>query len=76
MTPELWRCVGPFADAAAIDDLRRVVETGSDVELKAAGLALAASDNHRARDLLETMPEIERDGAEGRLTWDSPAAEL
>lgn len=76
ITPELWRCVGPFADDAAVDDLRRVVETGSDVDSKAAGLALAATDNGAARDLLETMPEIAREVAEGRLTWDSLAAEF
>ena len=76
ITPELWRCVGPFADDAVIDDLRRVVDTGSDVDSKAAGLALAATDNGAARDLLETMPEIAREVAEGRLTWDSLAAEF
>ena len=66
----------PFADAAAIDDLERVAETGSAPERKAAGLALAASSDRRADDVLRAMPTIERDVAEGRLTWESLAGEI
>jgi hypothetical protein len=70
ITPELWRCVGPYASGAALDDLRRVVETGTEVERKAAGLALSASDDPAAQQLLASMPEIATDIVGGRLTWD------
>ena len=42
VSPELWRCVGPHADGAALADLERVLETGSGRERQAAALALRA----------------------------------
>ena len=41
VSPELWRCVGPFADDDAVADLQRVIETGNDEERAAAEAALA-----------------------------------
>jgi hypothetical protein len=42
VSPELWRCVGPFADGPAREDLARVLRTGTDAERAAAGAALDA----------------------------------
>ena len=42
VSPELWRCVGPYADAEALGDLQRVLASGSATERSAAALALAA----------------------------------
>lgn len=50
--PELWRCVGPFADERALAALERVLVGGSDRERHAATLALAACRNPRAMPLL------------------------
>ena len=44
VSPELWRCVGPWADAAARDDLGRVARDGDEAERAAACAALAAAD--------------------------------
>ncbi len=44
VSPELWRCVGPWADVAARDDLRRVGRDGNPAERAAAHAALAAVD--------------------------------
>ncbi len=44
VSPELWRCVGPWADAAARDDLERVLRDGDPAERAAAHAALAAAD--------------------------------
>ena len=41
VSPELWRCVGPHADAEALADLQRVLATGGAIERQAAALALA-----------------------------------
>lgn len=41
VSPELWRCVGPWADAAARKDLAHVLRTGTDAEQEAARSALA-----------------------------------
>lgn len=38
---ELWRCVGPHADAAGVVAMQRVLDTGSEVEQLAIALALA-----------------------------------
>ncbi|MEM8882853.1 MAG: EboA domain-containing protein [Planctomycetota bacterium] len=42
VSPELWRCVGPCADDAAIADLERVIATGTPEEKEAAERALAS----------------------------------
>jgi hypothetical protein len=51
---ELWRCVGPFAEGPAIDDLSRVLKSDSMEEQRAAAAALAASRDPRAKQLLAT----------------------
>jgi hypothetical protein len=43
VSPELWRCVGPFADGAAREDLARVLRTGDEAERAAARAALDAA---------------------------------
>jgi hypothetical protein len=43
VSPELWRCVGPWADAAARDDLTRVLHHGDAAEREAAAAALDAA---------------------------------
>ena len=43
VSPELWRCVGPWADDAARTDLARVLRTGTAAERQAARAALHAA---------------------------------
>lgn len=70
VSPELWRCVGPFAgDDAALADLERALG-GEPAESRAVALALAASPSPKARALLERHPEAAEIAA-GRLTWDT-----
>ena len=54
VSPELWRCVGPFASDSLLDDLARVLATGTPPERAAAVLALQSATDPRARELLET----------------------
>ena len=49
---EIWRCVGPFAEGAALDDLARVLASSEAPERRAAALALAACPHPRAAQLL------------------------
>lgn len=70
VSPEIWRCIGPFAtEDTVLSDLQRTLN-GTRVESRAAALALSASPSAKARRLLETRPEA---GAisSGRLTWDT-----
>lgn len=69
VTPELWRCVGRHADAAALGDLERVLESGEELERRAAALALSDSADPAATAILERTPELTAEIAGGRLIW-------
>jgi hypothetical protein len=69
VSPELWRCVGPHADDAALEDLARVLETGSGEERKAAALALTSCPRPEAKALLARYPELEGSIARGEIRW-------
>ena len=66
---EIWRCVGPFAHGAALEDLERAISSGAPAQRQAAALALAASPDPGAADLLNRNPALSADIASGRLTW-------
>ncbi len=74
VAPELWRCVGPHADDAAINDLTRVLKTGGKPERNAAALALHAAPGAAARRLLESDPALAASAKSGKLTWANLAA--
>ncbi len=69
VSPELWRCVGPHADEAALADLARVLESGSGEERKAAALALSACPRPEARALLARFPELLGPVERGEIRW-------
>ncbi len=73
VTPELWRCLGPFAEGRLLDDLETVARDGSAEEVRAAALALSASPDPRAKEVLETIPEAAEQARSGALTWDTLA---
>lgn len=54
VSPELWRCVGPFADEAGVAALEHVLATGSEIEQQAAALALEACRLEQAQKLKRT----------------------
>jgi len=53
VSPELWRCIGPFASGPLLDDLGRVLDTGKAPERAAAVLALRSSPDPEASRLLD-----------------------
>lgn len=69
VSPELWRCVGPHADDAALADLARVLESGGGEERRAAALALWNCPRPEARALLARYPELEGPIARGEIRW-------
>jgi hypothetical protein len=70
VSPELWRCVGPFADEEHyFEDLLKVFGSPVAVQRRAAALALAECPAPDALVALETAPELWRDIRSGRLTW-------
>ena len=66
---EVWRCVGPFAEGRAVDDLARVLGSDEQVERRAAALALASSPDRKAAQLLRELPALAADIQGHRLTW-------
>jgi hypothetical protein len=71
ISPELWRCVGPYAQGARLDDLRRLLERGNAGERAAAVLALAESPDPAAHSLREREPELVAAARSGRLAWNN-----
>lgn len=56
VSPELWRCVGPYATGPVLDDFRRLLGQGNDAERRAAVAALAESQDPEAARLLAVAP--------------------
>lgn len=69
VSPELWRPVGQFVDAAIIADLERAIANPSD--RAAAALACAQSSLPQAQALLKRYPDLEAAIQAGTLTWES-----
>jgi hypothetical protein len=74
VTPELWRCLGPFAEGILLDDLERLATSKEEGERRAAALALSASPDRRAPTVLAKIPDEARLVKAGSLSWDSLAA--
>ncbi|GHB25631.1 EboA domain-containing protein [Salinicola rhizosphaerae] len=69
VSPELWHCVGPFAETVnAYEALSRALD-GSPAERSAATLALVAADTSTARSLLADAPDTLQLVAAGRIDW-------
>ena len=74
ITPELWRCVGPFADDRAMRDMKAAF-TGGGFGARGAALALTASTASGAAEIIAGSPEAAAI-ADGSLTWASLTAEM
>jgi hypothetical protein len=70
VSPELWRCVGPFAEGPALDDFARLFERGTADEQQAAALALREATDPGATRLLELHAPGAGDGADWKLVWE------
>jgi hypothetical protein len=74
VTPELWRCIGPYAEGGIIDDLARLADSADRKERRAAALALSASADSRAADVLARLPAEAKEVRAGGLSWESLSA--
>jgi hypothetical protein len=69
VSPELWRCVGPFLNESRIPDIKRAWASEGLMSREAAGLSLAGSDHPEAKTILETDAKI-KDGIDsGEISW-------
>ncbi|MBL8305290.1 MAG: EboA domain-containing protein [Rubrivivax sp.] len=70
ISPELWRCIGPFAAGGVLlQDLARVLDTGTPPERAAALLALREAPGDEARALRERHAARARRVAEQGIGW-------
>jgi hypothetical protein len=71
VSPELWRCVGPFASGPLLADLGRVLDTGTPPERAAAVLALRSAEGPEARRLLDRHAALRDAVASRGVDWKS-----
>lgn len=69
--PELWRCVGPYADARALGHLGKVLVEGKVAEKQAAALALNSCSDPLADTILNGYPDLAAQVRNGTLTWEN-----
>ncbi len=74
VSPELWRCVGPFAAGPVLEDFARLFERGTADERQAAVLALREAADPGAARLLEFHAPVTLDGRDGSLAWEQLTA--
>jgi hypothetical protein len=60
VSPELWLCVGPFAEGRMVEDIERVLATGTPEEREAAATALRVDPSGETRRVLARHAEQHR----------------
>lgn len=70
VSPELWRCVGPFAEGEALDDLARALDGGEASGAPGAALALHHRGDDAAGAILARAPELAAAIERGELSWE------
>jgi len=76
ITPELWRCVGPYATLDMLNDLERASQSGNANEHSGAMLALSQCPLPEAKPLVAAYPATANSIVTGELTWDTLALRL
>jgi len=76
ISPELWRCIGPFADQMMIDEMADVLRDGEPLERQGAALALASSSQPAAIKVLDDHADIRSCLTSKLWTWPSLAEAL
>ena len=74
VSPELWRCVGPHATGAALQDLEKVLKQGTEPERKAAALALRARAIRPQPRCCTAIRTWRGAAGDGKLTWEAVRA--
>lgn len=69
VSPELWRCVGPFVREGDVADLAKVLHDGNAIEQTAAALALSECTLPSAAAALKTAPSLAAEISQGEITW-------
>jgi len=77
VSPELWRCIGPFAEGIFLEDFKRAADQGGETVRKAVALALSTAPESPGKDALHgQLAEFDPAIAGGDLTWAVIADEM
>ncbi|MFK7856694.1 MAG: 3-dehydroquinate synthase [Granulosicoccus sp.] len=71
VTPELWRCVGPFATDNMLDDLNRVIASKDVLEQQAGVLALLSAPGYDQQQLSANHAQHVAMIKSGEISWES-----
>ncbi len=71
VSPELWRGVGPFATGQVIADLELLLGSSDELEREAAVLALRASPDQRAGEVLMQRTDLDSAAEKEYITWET-----
>lgn len=71
VSPELWRCVGPFAHGRLLDDLDAALDRGDAGGAAGAALALYERGDDAAKAVLTKAPALAAAVERGELSWEN-----
>src|SRR5690606_490726 len=71
VSPELWRCVGPFIDEKLCEDINRLLKGNEPFKEEAAVLACYDSDFAGAKQVLADRPRLAEMARSGELNWNA-----
>jgi hypothetical protein len=69
VSPELWRCVAPYADAHGVAALRRAFEVGGDKERLGVALAIERAEAAELQPLRDELQELRVRLADENIAW-------
>ena len=73
VSPQLWRCVGPFINERIFPDIERLFHSENTAEREAAALACWDSQFPPAKEILNKNAELKSAIEDGSLTWETVA---
>ncbi len=68
--PELWRPIGPFLNETYLQDVAKLFDDPDPMQQEAGALACSQANLPRARELLDSKPEIKSRIESGALSWE------
>jgi hypothetical protein len=69
ISPELWRCVAPYAGEGEVARLAAILSDGAQGEVAGAALALSECPLPSAAEALKSRPDLAASIRDGRLDW-------
>ncbi len=69
--PQFWRPVSKFIEGPLVQDMEKLLESTNVAENRAGALCCYHSDKEEAQTLLANYPDLMKQVAEGKITWEN-----